>query len=51
MLRNDWDAVCTALGIAQAKARTAPRLRHVRGNCTRRAIMIRMDVPQKRAAA
>ncbi len=51
LLRNDWDAVCAALGLTRTISQPAPRPPRVRVNAASRAVMMRMDVPQKRAAA
>ena len=51
LLRNDWDAVRTALGVARRIDSRSPQPSHVRIKPARRAVMLRMDVPQRRAAA
>lgn len=51
LLHDDWDAVCAALGVAGRVAPAGPQPPRVRAKTARRAIMMRVDVPQRRAAA
>lgn len=50
-IRDDWDVIRQAIGRPRPQPASVPLATHVRTTPARRAVMVRIEVPARRAAA